>query len=253
MLKLLIILACLLLPINSFSQDREQIITFLHDIETTLTRDRGEIIFIEEFNFGIPGGSNWLAIWSYLGFRVPIIYAIDYANREIMFRHQIGLMTRNDPPHVASWYQSLPGITIDTGRGMLQVGDFSGTGYTQIITFVSAVVESHYSIGGYDPVINRIRRSRFYHVNSTESNEPPVVFIRYRGLDGFKLHYYQPLGVAGGATWVSPPPSPNNNRWFFYTWDEKERVFAKVEEVNPAYVEEIDHSRFIPRLSPRAE
>ena len=239
----------------SYTQSSDQIISFLHDIDYDRSRARfgSEIIFIEEFNFGIPGGSNWLAVWSHRGNRVPIIYAIDYANREIIFRHQIGLMTQNDPSHVNSWYQSLPGISIDTGRGMLQVGDFNGTGYVQIITFFSAVAGSHFLVARYEPTTNRIRWTRIYIVNYTKPDEPPVVFIRYRSMDGFKLNYHQPPEVAGGPTWISSPPCLKNNRWFFYTWDEEESDFVIVEEVNPEYVEEIDRSRFIPRLPPRVE
>jgi hypothetical protein len=63
----------------SFAQNKEKVIAFLYDTDERRTKYGSEIISIEEFNFGIPGGINWLVEWEGEQRIYPYIYVIDYS------------------------------------------------------------------------------------------------------------------------------------------------------------------------------
>jgi hypothetical protein len=48
-------------------------------------------------------------------------------------------------------------------------------------------------------------------------------------MEGFKVYYVE-LNVAGGPGYI-PEPMPDNNKWFFYTWDAEKREYVRVEEI----------------------
>jgi hypothetical protein len=56
-----IMVLLLAVSVFSFGQEKEQVIALLYEIDENRTKYGDEIIHIEEFNFGIPGGvTGWL-------------------------------------------------------------------------------------------------------------------------------------------------------------------------------------------------
>ncbi|MCL2067356.1 MAG: hypothetical protein FWG99_07825 [Treponema sp.] len=233
------------ISVFSYTQDKEQVINLLYEIDTRRTRG-DEIVFIEEFNFGIPGGINWLVGWyrydsddarrnrNLIGL---FIYIVDIGNKEIVFREMILLDNTNIPVYYTSWYQSLQGVVIS--NGLCIINDFNGDGFDEILQFVAGI-STTLDICGYEPQTNKIKwycEAPIY-ISRQDDQPPPVEFITYKGMYGFRAQYHEGPQVAGGPDWVPDPPSPRNNRWFFYTWNEDRREYVEVEEVNPAYIEE---------------
>ena len=77
----------------SFALTSDEVIALLHEIDEQSTRFNNRIIYAEEYNFGIPGGSNWLVNWegnTVIGrIEFSMIYVVDADTREILFREII--------------------------------------------------------------------------------------------------------------------------------------------------------------------
>jgi hypothetical protein len=229
-----IVILLLLTPSFLFCQDKEEVISLLNELDLRSTRFENEITFIDEFNFGIPGGSNWLVQWYQLEIGrssiTTMVYVVDTDTKEIKFRDFVSLKSGDIPPYLFSYYQNLPGITI--ADGICQIGDFNDDGFDEIL----GLDASYMLIRGYDPQTNKIKsycNLRYGDVDEGYSS-PPVEFITYKGMYGFKLRYFA-YDVAGGPGYVFTP-EPKNGRWFFYEWDKGKREFVEIEE----FVEEIN-------------
>ena len=237
---ILITVLLLALSVCSFSQTAEQVISLLYDIEKLRTVFDNEIIYMEEFNFGIPGGANWLVEWrdrrmvegNIRVSIIPMIYVVDINIGEIKFRNGLPLRSESDVSYFRAYYESFPGVT--RGDRTYQIGDFNGDGFDEIAQFMDGASSPTFEICGYDSREGNMKWNcsipydkRYY--------PSPVEFIIYKGMKGFKLRYYV-NEVAGGPGWV-PEPSPKNGRWFFYTWDEEQRIFVEIEEVKEGGIE----------------
>jgi len=214
---LLTISLLVMAPIFIFCQTSDEVISLLHEIDDRSTRFNNRIISIsDEFNFGIPGGINWLIEWegtTVIGRTViEMIYVVDVGMREILFRENIS--------------------------GYSKIGDFSGEGFDMILFLEISGMGSFFSIDGFDPQIGRIRTVTDEFLAFDERDEtPPVRFVTYRGMQGFIFRYFDPPQVAGGPTWVPDPPNPRAGRWFFHTWDREQFTFVEIGEVDEAYIE----------------
>jgi hypothetical protein len=226
-----IVILLLLTPAFLFCQDKEEVISLLYELDEQRTKFGYEITFIEEFNFGIPGGSNWLVQW-YEEYnrsigkpqRSLMIYVVDIDTKEIKFRDMITLRSDSVSHHLFSFYQNLQGVTIEDG--ICHISDLNKDGFDEILE----IVASRLAIIGYDPRKGEIKwycKIPYDDIDKGYSS-PPVEFLTYKGMDGFKVRYFQ-YDVAGGPGWV-PEPNPDNGKWFFYTWDKGRREFVEVEE-----------------------
>lgn len=230
MKKILGIILLLLVNVSFFGQDREEVISLLNELDAQKTRFGNEISLIEKFNFGIPGGINWLVQWyekyntSTHGPHIyTMIYVVDTNTKDIKFRELISL---NDDisPYLFSYYHNLS-ENIKTDN-ICHIGDFNRDGFDEILQLGT----SRLVISGYDPQTNEIKRycSIPYGYVEEGYDSPPVEFITYKGIKGFKLRYFE-YEVAGGSGWV-PDPSPKNGKWFFFAWDDRQRKFVEIEE-----------------------
>jgi hypothetical protein len=226
-----IVILLLLATAFLFCHDKEEVISLLNELDEQRTKFGYEITFIEEFNFGIPGGSNWLVQWyeeynssTRRSQRYIMIYVIDTDAKETKFREFVSLKSGDISHSLFSYYQNLPGITI--ADGICQIGDFNDDGFDEIL----GLDASRLIIRGYDPQTNKIKRYCNIPYGDIDEgyNSPPVEFIVYKGMNGFKLRYFA-YDVAGGPGYVSEP-NPRNGKWFFYAWDEGRREFVEVEE-----------------------
>ena len=111
----------------SFGQTSDDAVSLLYEIDDRSTKFGDEITFIEEFNFGIPGGKNWLVEWEEEMtiehgeerlYRISMIYVVDVDLRKILFREQfdavINLKEVIPTPHITKTYPGKP----------LTMGDF---------------------------------------------------------------------------------------------------------------------------------
>ena len=221
--KMFIIIYIIFTSISLYAQNKDQIISFLYEKEEERTPHNIEIVFMEEYNFGIPGGTNWLVEWQWFQDdrkqRMLTTYVADIDNNEIKFREMILILGSNWPSYIISWYQSLPGITIDSD--LCQIIDINGDGYDEILQIIEGGTGNRLEIQGYNPQSNKFEWYCDVPINITRRNDQPspVEFLNYKGMYGLKA--------------LSP-----NNKWFFYTWDETQRKYIEVEEVDPRYLEE---------------
>ncbi|MDR0444658.1 MAG: hypothetical protein LBH44_14770 [Treponema sp.] len=228
-----ILTAVLLLAVSllSFAQTSDEVVLLLNDIEERVTKFGYQVFSIEEFNFGIPGGKNWLIEWEgSRGQIYPFIYVVDVVSREIKFCEQMGLSEKGDVHPLAPHFESLPGRTV--GRWVFQVGDFNGEGFDMMLDFNIGTGGPSVYISGYDPQTGEIRNYFGGTFDSKYDKGPPVRFIEYKGMQGFMLLRGTGYVVPGGEGWV-PDPTPSwAGKWFFYTWDKEQRKFVEIEEVN---------------------
>jgi hypothetical protein len=141
-------------------------------------------------------------------------------------------VSEGDVYHPRSYSERLPGVT--RGNGMYQIGDFNGDGFDEVAEFTTGAPTPQFLICGYDPLESNIKWYCSIPFDYDYSL-PPVEFIIYKRMKGFKLRYFTDE-VAGGQGWV-PDPSPKNGRWFFYIWDEGRRRFVEIEEVEEDGIE----------------
>jgi hypothetical protein len=242
----------ILLSLFSFGQTKEQVIALLHEIDDESTRFGGQVVFIEEFNFGIHGGRNWLVEWEgRRGQRFPVIYVVDVDTKEIKFDNLIiGVAERGRTNPHSSHLDNLPGHTV--GRWAFQIGDFNGKGYEMVLNFNIGAGGPSVDISAFVPQTGRIEMIFSENFDDRYEN-PPVRFIVYRGMYGFMVREGNPPQVAGGPTWTPDPPSPRAGRWFFYTWDAEQRTFVEVGEVDEAFIEGDWHPGKKPAVKPIQE
>jgi len=219
----------------SFGQTSDEVVSLLYEIDEESTKFGREIVLIEEFNFGIPGGKNWLVEWESSRNIHPIIYAVDINTKETLFSEfVVGSITKNDVFGYDSYYQSLPGHTMN--GGFFQIGDFNGDGLDEILYFWFGAGGPSVEITGFDP--EKWGMELLFSQAFDEDRElPPVKFVTYKGMRGFMLRRGDGYQVAGGPDWVPEPPSPQAGKWFFYTWDGEQRTFVEIGEVGETLIE----------------
>ena len=153
-----------------------------------------------------------------------MIYVVDIDTKEIKFRDMITLRSDSVSHHLFSFYQNLQGVTIEDG--ICHISDLNKDGFDEILE----IVASRLAIIGYDPRKGEIKwycKIPYDDIDKGYSS-PPVEFLTYKDMDGFKVRYFQ-YDVAGGPGWV-PDPDPRNEKWIFYSWDKGRREFVEVEE-----------------------
>ena len=133
-----------------FSLDMDEareVVALLHGIDELSTRFGERIISIsDEFNFGIPGGTNWLVEWE-----IPVgkrhfmggatrnfIYVVDIDTREIPFRQSVA----GGPDAFPQYFENLPGRTFANSR----IGDFNGEGFDMILDLFGNPIGSRTSL-----------------------------------------------------------------------------------------------------------
>jgi hypothetical protein len=68
----------------------------------------------------------------------------------------------------------------------------------------------------------------------------PVEFMRYKNMDGFKMLRMEPLEIPNVKYPYDDYEGYNGYKglaWFFYKWDEREKEYVIVEEIDPYYSE----------------
>jgi hypothetical protein len=213
----------LLTAVYAFGQDKDQVVSFLHENDDQRIKFNENIIFIEEFNFGIPGGENWLVVWEDQWRDVDhqyktvlvFVYVVDIDSGEIKFRERV--LTTSKRTEFLSYYR-LPGVTVD---GICQVGDFNGDGFDDVLSLLGGVGGGFFICGF--PGGRETWYCNIHYGLVGDGEQSPVKFINFNGENGFKVYYYQ-YEVAGGPGWVSDP-SPDNHKWLFYKWDERQQKF----------------------------
>jgi hypothetical protein len=82
-------------------------------------------------------------------------------------------------------------------------------------------------------IVSCAKKTEFEDTNTNADKTTNVdthdLNFSYKGMKGFKVYYVQ-LRVSGGSGYV-PESMPDNNKWFFYTWDTERREYVRVEEI----------------------
>jgi hypothetical protein len=182
---------------------------------------------------GIPGGDNWLVEWvPNRGSNRIFVYVIDNGviTAEFNTTSSFDVSRRSD----FDIMKDIPGTRIGTGSCV--VHDYNGDGFDDIFNYAFGGRGYFIRIIGYDHEKNGMvdYADIPFAIVDRRDGPAPVEFIKYKGMEGFMVHYYLPE-VAGGPGYI-PDPSPKNDRWFFYAWDGGQRKFVEIEEVDPRYI-----------------
>jgi hypothetical protein len=205
-------------------QEEENIIDLIHKYH-----NYKEVIFIQKINFGVPGGDNWIIGSSdaYSDANGIGLYLIK--DNAILSYYNLGM--NFDMSHASRFniMKDIPGTHI--GDGASSIGDFNGDGQDEVFQYVFGGNGKFIFIEGYDAATDDIKYycKIPFDIIDPENGPAPAEFMTYKGMEGFKVYYVE-LSVAGGPSYV-PDPKPDNDKWFFYTWDGTKKEYIRVEEV----------------------
>jgi hypothetical protein len=203
-----------------------------------------EITFIAKANFGIPGGDNWIVrldkSWNTY---FIIIYAIN--GDRIVKKYSMHSDNLEDHS-VYDIMRDIPGMRI--GDSTSSFGDFNDDGKDEIFSYAFGGRASLIEIYGYDTekdnFVSYTHNSwitfKLYDYEgvygkgkprdyTVYDGPPPVEFMTYNGMYGFKVHFFG-TNVSGGPGHVTKP-NPKNNKWIFYIWDADKKEYVEVGEV----------------------
>jgi hypothetical protein len=212
--------------------EEERIRDLLHTQARRATEYNESVLFMMKGNFGIPGGDNWLVEWSPAdtnSYTILLLYLIK--DNVILKYYNLGLNNNKDGEDVQSRYdimKDIPGTHI--GNGTSSVGDFNNDGMDEVFCYAFGGNGYFIVITGYDATTDDFPNYCYipFDFVDPENGPAPVEFMTYKGMEGFKV-YYVATNVAGGPGYV-PEPMPDNEKLFFYTWDEEKREYVRVEE-----------------------
>jgi hypothetical protein len=204
-----------------------------------------EILSLWRVDFGVSGGDNWLVEWKDRDFPdgnpTFILYLIK--DNKVQKDYFIG------PSFITRKYTSfdimkdIPGIHI--GNNASSFCDFNEDGIEELFQYGFGGSDFLIIIKGYDAVRDEFVNYcliPFSGYRIDPKNGPaPMEFMTYKGMNGFKALYGESI-VADGPNYIYEP-MPDNDKWFFYTWDDASRKYVRVEEVvdePPAVKESIE-------------
>jgi hypothetical protein len=216
------------------------------EVRELLAAERGgEILFLSRINLGIPGGDNWIANRND-GSGRAYIYTIN-DDREVEFIYSMSIYELSDvryfdrTNHIYidleyNIMQGFPGTQIGSLAAVF--GDYNGDGRDEICIVNGNWYEPSCYIRGYDVESDKrpIKITPYKELTTHWScrfdfispREPaPVFFTRYKGRDGFLIHFRDHLA--------------NRFIWVFFVWDEESREYVELMEI-PA--DKIDWSMF---------
>jgi hypothetical protein len=222
-----------LLAGNLFCQDE------ITDIKTLIMandpRSNREITLLRKINMGIPGGDNWLVESTYpppYGTNV-LVYVINDGN--IIKKENLGPNFNVSERTNFDIMKDIPGTRIREGSCV--INDYNDDGFDEVFNFGFFGSWHYIYIKGYD-----LEKKEFVHyayipfdIIDRERGPSPAEFIIYKRMKGFKVYFFV-YEVAGGPGWV-PDPDPRNGKWIFYAWDEEQRKFVEIEEVEEDGIE----------------
>jgi hypothetical protein len=193
------------------------------------TKYNETVLSIKKVNFGLSGGDNWLVEWGkqYDISTLLLLYLIkdDIILKYYNFGSNFNMLSETS----FDIMKDIPGAHI--GKGTSSIGDFNSDGLDEIFQYGFFGYGKTVHVYGYgvqeDDVV--FYCSIPFQLVDPENGPAPVEFITYKGMEGFKVYYVQ-LRVSGGPGYV-PEPMPDNNKWFFYTWDSEKRGYIRVEEI----------------------
>lgn len=237
-----------------YRTEEERIRDLLHVQSEMATRRNESILFMKKVNFGIPGGDNWLVEWSESYDKTLanlFVYSIN--DHVIKNSYNLGITYNMLSRTKFDIMKDIPGTHI--GDGTSSVGDFNGDGLDEIFQYGFFGRGNTVLIYGYSVQENEVVYycSIPFDIIDDENGPAPVEFMTYKGMDGFKVYYVMP-SVAGGPDYVYAP-APDNWKWYFYTWDEVEWKYLRVEEIvdEPFLAAEPEEEATVPPPPPAAE
>jgi hypothetical protein len=205
--------------------------------DTIYPDDSSEILSLYKINGGAPGGDNWLVDWKTGSNRYTHMMLYVLHDNIALKHYDLGLNFKMQTYSSYDIMQDIPGTHI--GNGCSSMGDFNGDGLDEVFRYGFGGNGNFIVIIGYDTATDDIEYycSIPFQIIDSENGPAPVEFMTYKRMVGFKVYYFE-LTVAGGPTLPPDPASPNNRKWFFYTWDAERREYVQVEEFDPTFIVE---------------
>jgi len=209
-------------------REREAMKEFIYNNDLYFEETDAEIEFIEKANFGIPGGDNWIVRLNSLHILIYVIdgdrIEEDYYGTTISGQYFV-----DQYPEVVSEYdimRDIPGTHIPDG--CVSFGDFNGDGIDELFRYLYTEELGHnIDFFHYEPQTKGFELCRIRHKIIDQNEGPaPVVFMTYRGMKGFKVY-----SNTGWDPNPDPAPDLKNDKWIFYSWNEKQRKYVAMGEV----------------------
>ena len=208
---------------------------YKQDIITRFSRDNRIIIEngIKEF-IRFETGEIFFFIMYNIQDKYTYIDLVSFNNDE-MELHLISFWNK-DEDNTKYFLQDIPGNQL--WESLATIGDFNNDGIDEIATIdLHGGSASIFLILGINPANKNV--DTYFHGTvavSMTSTYTPVEFVNYKGMYGFKIMQF----IDPKLSKISYPilGGPRNTAWIFYTWDETQRKYIEIEEVDPRYIEE---------------
>jgi len=217
-------------PSTEYEPVPEEITALLcENEERYLKGDFVELTFVHRINFGIPDGDNYIALWkdkydrTFPSYRICLYAISDKIENCYLVHTGINFLNFN-----ANIMNNIPGIHIwQTAASFF---DANGDGFDNIFSYGFYGMGNFVDILGYDnikkEVINYCDMISFEDNAFNDTGLPPVIFSHYKNKIGFIVYKY---AIDVGDT---IPVNLINNyyAWYYYTFDENEKEYYRLEE-----------------------
>jgi len=180
-------------------------------------------LFLEEINFGLPGGKNWFVLKPDINGKIDdrlnmSVHVFDDSREEINWYHIMStnpaLINRTDI------LCEVPGVRFDNIQNFV-INDFNKDGYDEILSYViipSGENHNYIYIDKYNDEkkrqINKVLKVEF---DLTEDkNFIPIEYKEIDGRSGFRIYSVLDDGTS---------------KWMFYTWDDRTKRYEEISDI----------------------
>jgi len=225
------------LNINLISQnDALNNIWSTEDYKKAIIPSDGKFIIFEfdEFISFSTGEISFLCKWDTELNNNDFSFTLYSFNKENKIqKHQLGYSIDENKTNIVM--RGIPGNRL--WNEVISIYDFNGDGRDDILALCFWGMGYYIKILGVDPVTKEVVEylNEEFFVNWPPTFQP-VEFIRYKGMSGLKLLQVGVPPVRSGINF--PVPGLRGMAWIFYTWDESQRQFIEIEEVDPQFIQE---------------
>lgn len=190
-----------------------------------------EVLFLAKVNFGVPDCENWLVSFIESGLEGISLFLIK--DNRIIKEYFLGINDNFRERISYDIMKDIPGTRI--GGGASAYGDYNSDSFVELFQYGFGGNGWFVNIKGYDAEADKIvnycdEPGIPFGIVDPVNGPAPVEFMTYYGRYGFKV-YIEANDVGGGADYI-PEPMPYNRRWFFYAWDEAEKMYVEIGEVD---------------------
>ena len=211
---------------RAYSMEKERVWDLIVNEEAN-EKYRLEPLFIQEINFGIPGGRNWFALLPHISGMIDDdwlnmhVYVIDDSQgiTRSYYTRSTNPVLINRPDILGR----IPGTRYDRIQSFV-INDFDNDGYDEILSYILLPPGGNYNyflIDKYDSEKDRMMNTVLkieFNLMADDNNFMPIEYSEIGGRFGFRIYTVMDDGTS---------------KWLFYAWDNETRRYEDIANIIP--------------------